>query len=296
MKQHRICLLKRCADKLYGGLNMSWHAVILFAVGTAVLTALFLIVPIFKDTSFVRMGVYLEAWIFFAVIIMSNCKKPLESAAKTFMFFLVSQPLIYLFQVPFSWQGWNIFRYYPYWFGLTLLTFPAAFVGWYITKKNWLSVLILSPVMAFLGITLHECAERAVHHFPQLILAGLFCLGQIVVYACVFFPKIPQRIVGLAIPVIAIAAAVMFTPKQLIGMYDTLPGEPELTSTATIAVEDDSVADVSFSNAEYASVYIVAYQCGSTSITVKDGDREYRYSIEIYNDDETFCDRITAIE
>ena len=70
--------------------------------------------------------------IFFAVIIMSNCKKPLESALKTFAFFLISQPLIYLLQVPFSPMGWGLFSYYPYWFYWTPATFPMAFVGWFI--------------------------------------------------------------------------------------------------------------------------------------------------------------------
>ena len=53
--------LRRLTDRLYGGLPMSWPAVILFAVGTAVLTAVFLIVPIFKDTSFERMGTDIHA-------------------------------------------------------------------------------------------------------------------------------------------------------------------------------------------------------------------------------------------
>ena len=64
---------KSILDRLYGGLNMSWPAVTVFAAVTAVLTAAFLIIPVFKRTSFERMGVYLEAWIFFAVIIMANC-------------------------------------------------------------------------------------------------------------------------------------------------------------------------------------------------------------------------------
>ncbi|MBQ9721887.1 MAG: hypothetical protein IJV64_14545, partial [Oscillospiraceae bacterium] len=67
--------LKHLTDKLYGGLNLSWAKVLLLAVSAAALTAAFLIVPAFKGTSFERMGVYLEAWIFLAVIIMSNCKK-----------------------------------------------------------------------------------------------------------------------------------------------------------------------------------------------------------------------------
>ena len=98
-------------NKLYGGLHVSWPAVILYAAGTAVLTSVFPILPVFKNTSFERMGVNLEAWIFFAVILMANCKKPLESACKTFVFFLVSQPLIYLIQVPFTTLGWGIFRF-----------------------------------------------------------------------------------------------------------------------------------------------------------------------------------------
>ena len=121
-------------DRLFGKTKMSWSKVILFAIAAAVLTTVFLTLPVFKNTSFERMGVHLEAWIFFAVIIMSNCEKPLESDLKTFVFFLISQQLIYLFQVPFSSMGFGLFQYYPHWFMLTLMTFPAAYIGWYIRK------------------------------------------------------------------------------------------------------------------------------------------------------------------
>ena len=47
-------------DRVFGGLTMSWPAVINMAVGTAVLTTVFLVIPFFKDTSFERMGVHLE--------------------------------------------------------------------------------------------------------------------------------------------------------------------------------------------------------------------------------------------
>ncbi len=104
--------------------------------------------------------------IFFAVIIMSNCKKPLESALKTFAFFLISQPLIYLLQVPFSPMGWGLFSYYPYWFYWTLATFPMAFVGWFIQKKNWLSVLIFSPVFLFSGTQSFLTEKKPLSIFP----------------------------------------------------------------------------------------------------------------------------------
>ena len=57
-------VLRKFTDKLYGGIDLTWLKVIIFAVGTAVITAVFLIVPIFKDTSFMRMGETLEAWVF----------------------------------------------------------------------------------------------------------------------------------------------------------------------------------------------------------------------------------------
>lgn len=79
-------IFRRVTDKVYGGLPMGWPVVILYAVGTALLTTAFLLIPIFENTSFYRVGVTFEAWIFFAVIIMANCKKPLESALKTFVF------------------------------------------------------------------------------------------------------------------------------------------------------------------------------------------------------------------
>ncbi len=41
-----------------------------------------------------------------------------------FFFFLISQPLIYLLQVPFSSMGFELFIYYKYWFIWTLLTIP----------------------------------------------------------------------------------------------------------------------------------------------------------------------------
>ena len=53
---------RRFTDKLYGGIDLTWPGIILYAVGTAVLTTVFLLVPVFKDTSFARMGETLEAW------------------------------------------------------------------------------------------------------------------------------------------------------------------------------------------------------------------------------------------
>ena len=42
----------RLTDKLFGGIDMKWWKIIVFAVATAVVTFAFLFFPIFSGTSF----------------------------------------------------------------------------------------------------------------------------------------------------------------------------------------------------------------------------------------------------
>lgn len=284
--ENEIVLKKNFTDKLYGGLRMNWLTVIIFAVCTAVLTAVFLIVPVFKGTSFERMGVTYEAWFFFAIIIMANCKKPLESALKTFVFFLISQPLIYLIEVPFSDMGWGLFGYYKYWFIITLLTFPMAFVGWYITKRNWLSVLILSPVLVFMALTTYECATHCVRHFPYLLVTALFCIMQIVLYVIAFMPGWKRKAVGFAIPVITMIVVAVFSSQVNLNGEAFLPDDRTFSDEAVIVMEENDIATVSFTDkGDNSIVNVKASKYGTTEFSIKDGDNEYFYTVEIYEDE-----------
>lgn len=279
-------VLRKLTDKLFGGIELTWFSVIIFAVGTAVITAVFLIVPIFKDTSFMRMGETLEAWVFFAVIIMANCKKPLESALKTFVFFLISQPLIYLLQVPFSWQGWGLFQYYKHWFILTLCTFPAAFIGWYIKKKNWLSLLILSPMLVLLALICEDASRHLIHEFPHLLITVIFCIAQMFIYLYAFTDKLSQKLIGVLVPVITAAVVLLFPKTVDFTVSEFLPDELVLTENAVVSAEDTGIAEITISNTgEDSTVLVHAHAYGTTIFTIKDGDEEYQYSIHIYEDD-----------
>lgn len=291
--------LKKATDKIYGGLKMSWLAVILYAVGAAILTAAVLIIPVFKDTSVERIGVHLEAWIFFAVIIMANCKKPLESALKTFVFFLISQPLIYLLQVPFSWQGWGLFAYYKTWAIWTAATFPMAFVGWFIVKKNWWSVLILTAANCFLAYTAVACFSETFKSFPHLLLAGLFCVFQIVLYILVFFPCKWQKLVGFALPVLcALIVAIITHPwSRSMMVSDYLPDEPSLSQSAVLTVEDSEIADVQLDlSGDTARVTLELRRLGTTTFTVKDGEKEYVYTLRVYDNNGSYYSEITPVK
>ena len=279
--------LKRFADKLYGGLSMSWPAVIVYALGSAVLTAFFLIVPVFKDTSFHRMGETMEAWIFFAVIIMANCNAPMEAAFKTFAFFLISQPLIYLFQVPFSWQGWHLFSYYKYWFIWTLLTFPMAFVGWRIKQKNWLSLLILTPVLFALTEYSVEAFHFSFRHFPFRLVTAIFCLAQVLAYLYDFTSNFRQKLLGFVVAVAAVPLVFLMAPRLDINATYFLPDNPILTDAAAITVEDAAIAEVSIAETgEDSMIHIHSNRYGVTSITIQDGEKEFRYTLEIYEDNQ----------
>lgn len=90
---------------LFGNINMTWLKVIIFSVITGVYTGLINQVPFLTDTSFTDIAVSLEFWIVFAIFIIVNCKKWWDAVLKCFVFFLISQPLVYLVEVPFL--GWG---------------------------------------------------------------------------------------------------------------------------------------------------------------------------------------------
>ncbi len=273
--------LRRFTDKLFGGIKMTWLKVIIFAVASAVVTTVFLTVPVFLNTSFQEMGVSYEAWILFAIIIMTNCEKPLESALKTFVFFLISQPLIYLFQVPFSYMGWGLFSYYYFWFILTLCTFPMALAGWFLKKRNWLSLLILSPMLVLLTILGFGYMTKAIVNFPDHIVAGLFCFGQIVLYLYAFFDGVIKRVVGLLVVGVTIAVNLIFSNVVDTMAVTTLPDEPKLSSAAVAELGDSSYGEAHFTDIEegYISVHMTKF--GKTTLTVTDGDKTYNYNVEV---------------
>ena len=136
--------------------DLSWKRLIIFAVLAAVYTAIMAvytaimaILKITNNTSFKDITVTFEVWILFGIFIIMKSKSAKDSALKCFVFFLISQPLVYLFQVPF--EGFGIFGYYPKWFIWTLLTVPMGFLGYYMKEDKWWGLLIFTPIMLLLG-------------------------------------------------------------------------------------------------------------------------------------------------
>lgn len=282
LEQSKTSKLRQVTNKLYGGLELGWIAIILLAVVSAVITAVFLQVPVFKETSFERMGVDLEAWIFIAIFIMPNCKSALDSALKTFVFFVISQPLIYLIQVPFSDMGWGLFSFYKNWVVLTLLTFPMAFVGWYIRKRSWLSLLIISPALVFQTVVGVGALIDTYYEPPRLIVTGIFCLGQVALFIFVFTENKWQRLAGTAAVLIAAVVAFVMQSKVDISGQATIPDGYSYSENAEISSDDPEIAEVSFADPVEGFVQVNGKKYGTVTFTVTDGDKQEHFTLRIY--------------
>ena len=224
----------KALHKLFFETKMTWPRVILLAIGSAILTAAVLLIPVLANTSASYLGVTPEAWFVFALIIVMNCEKPLEAALKTFVFFLISQPLIYLIQVPFNSLRWDIFMYYPYWLKITILTLPGAVVAWFVKKDNWLGALILSVATGFIGIVLVESGFTVVQNFPGELIRAVFCLLEILVFIFVLLKKKSSRLICT---VLTLAAMAVFCVYKLSGRADIYLSSYELPAGHTWEIQ-----------------------------------------------------------
>lgn len=285
--------------KLFGGINMTWKRVILFAILCGVYTGVMALIPATKDTSFRDISISFEWWILFAILIIVNSKTPLDSALKVFVFFLISQPLVYLAQVPFSPDGFGLFRYYPAWFEWTLLTFPMAFVGHYMKRDKWWGLLILAPMLLFLGFHYLGFFGEAVHFFPNHLLSALFCAVTLIVYPLCIFRDKRIRIAGLILSIlILIAASVYGVLDQRSHTYDTslLSSGGEICAvdyddSYKVYLEDPSFGDVHIGYEENIESYLVYASFKKTGDTVlvleAPTGEKYYYDLSVERDSYT---------
>ena len=264
--------------KLFGGLSITWPKLIIFAVIMGIYTALMaLLVP--DGNSFHDIAVTPEWWVLPAILIIVNCKTPLDAALKVFVFFLISQPLVYLIQVPFSYMGWGLFQYYPYWFKITLATLPAGFIGWYLKKDQWYSGLILSAMtvlLASIGVSFVRGFEDS---FPNHLLTVIYCFAIIPVFIFGIFKKWQPRLITAIITIIAtiIFAVATISPAK----YETYRNAYDTRDGGLVMFEFQGDPYVSFwSGSGKGDVEII--DAGDLGYTLKisgEGENVYRFSI-----------------
>ncbi len=238
----------KTVKKLFGGVNLTWSKLIVSAIVAGVLTAVAAIIPALRYTSFHAITVTFEVWILFGILIILNSKSNLDAACKCFAFFLISQPLVYLIQVPFSQLGWQLFGYYRTWFIWTLLCFPMGFIGYYMKKDKWWGYLILLPMIALTASSYCTYFSDFQFNMPKYVLITLFCACAITLYPVLIFQNKTIRIAGVTIGtaiVIALTALCLLNPPvystEIMGNNE----EHSFDDTWTVSLADEKYGDVS---------------------------------------------------
>lgn len=202
-------------------MKMGWKRVLIFAVVSALAAALLNCIPFLDGSSFTAPAETLELWIVLALVILINCGSTKEAVVKTFVFFLVSQPLCYLIEVPFKAEGWGLFRYYPYWGIYTLLTIPGAAVAYRVKKGDVPAALILSVANLLMIVTGMSRIGFVLYEFPRQLLSLLFCLLSPVLLILCLLKEKRSRTVGFLL-----AAAILIGS---IFAYVIFPRDTELS-------------------------------------------------------------------
>lgn len=257
--------------KLFGGINLTWPRLIIASILIGLLVGIIMINPDWKDTSISQIGVGFSWWVLFGTIIIANSKSNADSALKCFVFFLISQPLIYLVQVPFAEMGWGLFMYYKYWAIWTVLTLPMGFVGYYIKKNNIWSALILSgPIFLLLiegiGYTTPGVDGEISQYFAMGILSLIFI--ALIIYGVLK----DVRLWFVPIAIGGIVALVYFAPwengtnQTFFGSYELTDEMPEVDDTWSISTTNSNYI-VGITETEGVYSFDIEYQLTNSAGT-----------------------------
>ena len=274
---------------LFGGIDLTWPKLIIAAVLAGVYTAVMALIPALHYTSFITITVSFEVWILFGILIILNSRSNLDAGLKCFVFFLISQPLVYLIQVPFSWQGWGLFQYYRYWFLWTLLCFPMGFVGYYMKRGKWWGYLILLPMILLTAYSYLGYCSDFLFSSPRYILISLFCAGAMILYPVFIFDDRKIRAFGAAVgAVLVIGATVLCLLNRPVYSAEILSSGEALRFDGTyrVSLADDKYGEVRIIYLESVEDYCVHADfrhAGDTVLTLESpaGEKtEYDLHIE----------------
>ena len=280
--------------KLFGGLNITWKRLIIFAVFIGIYTGIMPLIPATRDTSFRDIAITFEWWVLFGTLIIINSKSPIDSALKCFVFFLISQPIVYLVQVPFNPYGWGIFKYYPGWFVWTLLTIPMGYIGHYLKKDKWWGLFIILPVIAFVGYHYSKFLRETLTFFPNHLLTCIFCVLSMIAYSLFIFKDKVLKNICLAITVFIIIVLTFLAINSGNNYYNTTilisGGETgfEFDDTYTVKLKDEEFGKVYIVYEENLEDYMVNAEfkkTGETEFTITSPDgEEYVYKLTVKRD------------
>lgn len=238
-------------EHLFGGLDMNWKRLLVFALLAGAYTGLINQVPALAGTSFRDIAVSYEVWVFFAVVIAVSCRKPLEATEKVFVFFLISQAVCFLVEVPAL--GWSqAYAYFRMWFVQILLTFPGGYAAYYCKKDNWPGALLCLAGAVFEAVFLTGYAAACRMAFPKHLLTVLFCLFMIFCFAFVLVKKKGFRILVLAGAAVTVCLLCVQQSRSESSISQQLPAGYD---SCTLQVNDGSRVEIDAASGTFTYYY-----------------------------------------
>ncbi len=195
----------------FGGLPMTWPIVCGFAVIIGVYVGIINQIPILHDTSFQDIAVTLEWWVLFAVLIVSNCKSAWEAGLKCLVFFLISQPVIFLVELPTIGLDKALYYYTGIWLPISLLTLPGGAIAFLAKRQNVLGAAILgvgNTIVALMGVSYFQQILKV---FPRHLLTVASCAAIVAVTILGMQKKRRTRLLSAAITVLLTAVVAAWT-------------------------------------------------------------------------------------
>ena len=113
-----------------------------------------------------------------------------------FYIFLISQPLVYLFQNVINHSN-LFFTYYRFWVVWTIACIPMGSVGYYMKKDKWWGLLILVPMLLLTAEEFAGYLSKAMFSFPRHILTTIFCISSLIIYPLAIFNNKKVKITGV---------------------------------------------------------------------------------------------------
>lgn len=245
--------------------EMTWPRLLIISVASAVVVAVLNCIPALENTSFTVPAETTEVWVVLAVYIIMNCKGYKDAVIKTFVFFLVSQPLIYLIEVPFKEAGWGLFSYYGFWAFITVLTIPGSAIAYRVKKGDWISALILSVANGMMIIGILYRVQTLIYEFPRYLLMFIFCFITPIIFNLLLLKDKKSKIIAFALVVVSIGIGLwkfLLFPTDFKTSYPldepgnwTVETEPEDGLTVVVDGED-SLDLASHRNGDYSFVIV----------------------------------------
>ena len=270
--------------------QLTWKKTILFAVLAGVYTGVVAMIPALEDTSFRDISISFEWWIFFGILIILNSTSNLDSALKCFAFFLISQPLVYLVQVPFNPLGFALFQYYRNWLVWTFLTLPMGYVGYWMKRDDLPGLLILSPMLLFLGLHIHTFLGEVVSFFPNHLLSLLFCIASLFLYVNGIFSGKRERQLGNRFCALILAVCLYLSLGAGSKSYETTlkysDEELPFDETYRVCLGDESYGHVSIEKEllDGEEVYCIRAaftRTGETTMILENDTVQHEFTLDI---------------